>query len=434
MSRHETIMTPVLRAAVFSCLTAAAALSLGPTASANDTSDGMSWVRWPGQTYASNTQPTYDRNAVRAWESQPPRGFPTLGADNLTAMRKAIQRYQDIVAGGGFPAVPEGQGTMSVGLFGGAVAIVKERLALSGDLREADNDGSANFDYALEKAVKRFQASNGLTPTGIVDKRTVAAMNVPAAARLKQLQTNFQRISELNRGLPQRYILVNIPAAQIEAIEGDEVASRHSGVVGKLYRQTPVLRSSVHQLNFNPVWHLPPTVINKDLIPKGIEAERRGQDILAKLGIEAYGSDGRKVDSTRVRWTAAAGYSFKQQPGPENPLGFVKLNFPNSHSTYMHATSSETLFGRNFRAASSGCVRIAGIETLVAWILRDQGGWDLQRVLRMKETGERLDVSLRRPMPVYWAYITAWATPDGVIQFRRDLYEKDGVGTVAAAY
>jgi L,D-transpeptidase YcbB len=402
--------------------------------------DNMSWVRFPGQTYESgNTGPAYDRQLMKEWESQPPKGFPTLGAQNLDAMKAAIKRYSDVVQRGGFPVIPaleKGNGirAMSLGLLSPVVAIVKERLALSGDLREQENDGSTNYDYALEKAVKRFQASNGLTPTGVVDPRTIDALNVPAAARLKQLQTNFNRITELSKTLPKKYILVNIPAQQIEAVEGNDVFSRHSGVVGKLDRQTPVLKSSIQQLNFNPVWHLPPTVVSQDLIPKGIDMQRRGQDVLAKYGIEAYGADGKKLDSTKIKWTAAAGYSFKQQPGAENPLGFVKLNFPNAHSTYMHSTPSDTLFSRNYRAASSGCVRVSGIEILVDWVLRDQGGWNLERVVGMKKSGERLDVNLKKPVPLYWAYITAWATSDGVIQFRRDLYEKDGVGAVAAAY
>ena len=109
------------------------------------------------------------------------------------------------------------------------------------------------------------------------------------------------------------------------------------------------------------------------------------------------------------------------------------LNFENSHSVYMHSTPSDTLFGRNFRAASSGCVRISGIDQLAAWLVADQG-WTQERVLAMKKSGERLDVSLKKPVPLYFAYITAWATEDGVIQFRRDLYNKDSVGQVAGAY
>jgi L,D-transpeptidase YcbB len=354
-------------------------------------------------------------------------------------MKSAIKRYDDVVKAGGFPVIPQlekggGIRQMSLGLLSPAVAALKTRLTLSGDMRDPENDGSTNFDYALEKAVKRFQASNGLTPTGVIDPRTIDALNVPAQVRLKQLQTNLNRLTELARGLPKKYVLVNIPAAQIEAVDGNQVYSRHSGVVGKLDRQTPILRSQIHQLNFNPVWHLPPTVVSKDLIPKGMDMQRRGQDVLAKFGIDAYAGDGRKIDSTKVIWSAASGYSFKQQPGPENPLGFVKINFNNAHSVYMHSTPSDNLFGRNFRAASSGCVRVSGIEQLAGWLLADQGGWSVERVLAMKKSGERLDVSLKKPVNLYFAYITAWATSDGVIQFRRDLYEKDGVGAIAAAY
>jgi L,D-transpeptidase YcbB len=431
MTDHQ--VSAALRLAGLTTLLSVAAV--GPAAA----QDSTSWVRFPGQTYESTTQPSYDRQLMKEWESQPPKGFPTLSAENLNAMKSAIKRYDDVSKSGGFPLIPQlekggGLRQMSLGLLSPVVATVKQRLALSGDMRDQENDGSTNFDYALEKAVKRFQASNGLTPTGVVDPRTIDALNVPAQVRLKQLQTNLNRMTELARGLPKKYVLVNIPAAQIEAVEGTEVYSRHSGVVGKLDRQTPILRSAIHQLNFNPVWHLPPTVISKDLIPKGIDMQRRGQDALAKLGIDAYTADGRKVDSNKVNWSMATGYSFKQQPGPENPLGFVKINFNNAHSVYMHSTPSDNLFGRNFRAASSGCVRVSGIEQLANWLLADQGGWNPERIIGMKKSGERLDVSLKKPVPLYFAYITAWATSDGVIQFRRDLYEKDGVGAVAAAY
>ncbi len=305
---------------------------------------------------------------------------------------------------------------------------------MSGDLA-ADNGVTNGYDFYVEKAVKRFQASNGLTPTGIADKRTIVALNVSAGVRLRQLRTNLQRLIELAKAGGKKYIVVNIPAAQIEVVENDAVVSRHAGVVGKLDRQTPILKSAIHQLNFNPVWHLPPTVITKDLIPKGADMQRRGQDVLSKFGIEAIGADGKAMNSTKINWSspAVAGYSFRQQPGPENPLGFVKINFHNSHSVYMHSTPSDSLFGRNFRAASSGCVRIAGIDQVVAWLLAEQG-WNLERVQGMKKSGERLDVNLKKPVPLLFAYVTAWATEDGVIQFRRDLYQKDGVGAIASAY
>jgi murein L,D-transpeptidase YcbB/YkuD len=421
--------TSVLMAA----LLAVSSVVVARPASAHD--GQYSWALFDPHTAptAAISQP-YDHSFARQWEANPPKGFPTLAPENLQAMKAAIGRYTDIVDKGGWPVIPEG--TLQSGDSGRAVTLLRARLAASGDLKD-DQDGvfTMGFDSVLERAVKRFQASNGLTPTGIVDKRTIAALNVPAAVRLKQLKTNLTRIQELSRNAGKKYIVVNIPAAQIEAIEGDRVISRHAGVVGKPDRQTPILKSSIHQLNFNPVWHLPPTVINKDLIPKARDMHKKGQDALAKYGIDVFGADGRKLDSSKINWSGinAAGLTYRQQPGPENPLGFVKINFHNTHSVYMHDTPSQTLFGRNFRAASSGCVRISGIENLATWLVKDQG-WDEDKVKAMKKSGERLDVTLKRPVPLIFAYITAWATEDGVIQFRRDIYSKDGVGTVAAAY
>ena len=396
-------------------------------------SDGNSWNPFGSQSWSSAPSSAYDRSFVREWEANPPRGYPTISRANIEPMKAAIKRYEDIVASGGWNPVPDM--AMQVGLTHGAVAVLRRRLELSGELREATSN-PGRYDYYVERAVKRFQASNGLTPTGVIDKRTIAALNVPAQTRLQQLRTNLSRVSELARTAGKRYVLVNVPSAQVEAVENDRVVSRHSGVVGKLDRQTPLLRSSIHEMNFNPVWTLPPTVIAKDLIPKGQDMQRKNESVLVQYGIDAYSHDGRKLDPNTVDWSGggARNLVFRQQPGKDNPLGFLKINFHNSHAVYMHDTPSDGLFGRNFRAATSGCVRVQGIEQLAAWLLSDNGDWDLGRIEAMKTSGERLDVRVRRPTALYFAYITAWATEDGVVQFRRDIYQRDGLGETAARY
>lgn len=375
-----------------------------------------------------------DRNFIRRWEANPPPGYPTLSPANVAATTAAIKRYEAIVDAGGWSEIPKTE--LSTGANGPAVELLRQRLKLSGDLQD-DSWMPQHFDYYLEKGVKRFQASNGLAPTGIVDKRTRAALNVPADVRLKQLKLGLKRLKEYSgRTGKGRYVVVNIPAAQIEAIEGDRVVTRHSGVVGKTERKTPVLTSSIHELNFNPVWRLPPTVISQDLIPKGRQMQRAGQSVLVKYGIDAYDGEGRKIDPENINWNSSRPHalSYRQKPGSDNPMGFLKINFHNGHSVYMHDTPSDSLFGRNFRAASSGCVRVQNIEQLATWLLADQGGWNLDRVVEMKETVKSEDVRLKKPVRLYFAYITAWATEDGVVQFRRDLYLKDGVGSEVASY
>lgn len=396
--------------------------------------EGSSWLQFgptPGgpPSYGSSS---YDRTFIREWEANPPKGYPTLAVANIEATKVAIKRYQEIVKSGGWKALPEQQ--LQSGATSPAVGILRERLLMSGDLRD-DSSSPDYFDHYLEKAVKRFQASNGLTPTGMVDKRTIGALNVPAAARLRQLTNGLARLQEHARSAPRKYVLVNIPAAQVEAVEDGRIVSRHSGVVGKIDRPTPVLRSQIHELNFNPVWRLPPTVVFKDLIPKGKEMQRAGKNVLVKYNIDAYDGSGRKLDPEKINWSSGqpAGLAYSQQPGKDNPLGFLKINFHNGHSVYMHDTPSETIFGRNFRAASSGCIRVQGIESLAAWLLADQG-WSEAGVQDIKKSGERKDVKLKKPVPLYFVYITAWATEDGVVQFRRDLYQRDGVGATASAY
>jgi len=183
------------------------------------------------------------------------------------------------------------------------------------------------------------------------------------------------------------------------------------------------------------VWTLPPTVIKEDLIPKGQDMQAKGQNVLEKFGIDAY-EGGKKIASASIDWSSAKPLqlSYRQAPGKDNPLGFLKINFPSASSVYMHDSPKESLFGRNFRAASSGCVRVQNIEELATWLLQGQPGWTQEQVQAMKENGQTKVVRLKRPVPLYFAYVTAWATEDGVIQFRPDVYQKDGVGEVAAAY
>jgi len=162
-------------------------------------------------------------------------------------------------------------------------------------------------------------------------------------------------------------------------------------------------------------------------------------DVLGKFGIDAYDGNGKKLDTSKIDWTSAnaANLRFSQQPGKDNPLGFAKLDFASPESVYMHDTPSSKLFDKSYRAASSGCIRVDHMDQLVSWLLKETDGWSVSRVLSMKESGASQIVRLKRAVPLHWVYITAWATEDGVVHFRRDLYGKDqafGVSTLASAY
>lgn len=364
--------------------------------------------------------------------TNPPLGMPTLAAGNIAATKAAIEHYRAIAARGGWPMVPAK--AMHPGEQGQYVAILQQRLEVSGDLVGMSVPGE--YDAAVVQAVKKFQTRHNLPATGKIDsKAMIQALNVPASIRVAQLEASLKRLQSLAPASSGRYVVVNVPAAQVEAVEGGAVASRHAAVVGKPERPTPEISSKIVEINFNPYWYVPRTIIHKDLIPKGRAFAARGQDMLQAYRMQAFDAAGNPLDPRQINWNGPEvyNYNFRQLPQGENSLGFVKINFPNKDAVYLHDTPLKSLFGKQVRFESSGCVRVHNVEQLVAWILRDTPGWNYQRIVSMKHTGERLDVKVAKPVPVYLAYITAWATPDGMVHFGRDIYGLDGAPTTAAS-
>ena len=264
---------------------------------------------------------------------------------------------------------------------------------------------------------------------GIVREQTLKALNVPATVRLAQLRTNLVRLRSLSGNLGNRFVVCNIPAAQIEAIENGVAVSRHTAVVGKPDRPSPDINSKIIEINFNPYWTVPVSIVRRDLIPK-MQAE---PDYLTSNRIRIFDPRGNELTPSQVNWYSdeAVNYMFKQDPGDLNSLGSIRINFPNKDGVYMHDTPSKNLFGEDFRFHSSGCVRVQNVRELVNWLLVETPGWSRQEIDQVIKSGERKDAKVSRPVPLYWVYVTAWATPDGVTQFRDDIYNRDGLGPVA---
>jgi L,D-transpeptidase YcbB len=417
-------------------LAAAAFMVMASAIGANAQREMSSLDDWLGfdQSGDSSQQSARDRAFAKEWETQPERGFPTLAKENIATTKAAIKQYADLVARGGWPQLPMVE--LRTGMSHPAVVQLRRRLQVTGDL-QAYGGYPEIFDSYVEKAIKKVQQRHGIPPTGFLDKDTIDTLNVPASARLRQLRTNLVRLQTLSSSTPAgKYIVVNIPAAQIEAINNNQVVSRHAGVVGKPDRPSPLVQSAVEEVNFNKEWIVPPTVLKADLVPKG----KGGQDVLAKYKIDAYADyaayqKGQRIEPMQIDWSSEAPlhYFYVQNAGEDNPLGYVKINFASPHGVYMHDTPGQSIFSKSFRAESSGCVRIQNVHQLVGWLLEDNG-WSVQQILRMKQTGERLNVRLKKRVPLYWTYITAWATPDGTVQFRHDIYRKDGVEAIASAY
>ncbi|GGE77793.1 L,D-transpeptidase family protein [Stappia taiwanensis] len=350
---------------------------------------------------------------------------PTLSPDTAAYVEQAIARYSSIVAQGGWPRVSSGRRAMRLGTRDDNVVALRRRLMASGDLEQTAGF-SSTFDSYVDAGVRRFQARNGLTPDGVVGKGTLDALNVPAQVRLSQLETNLVRLRSMSGFLGDRYVMVNIPAAEIEAVENGRVRSRHTAVVGKIDRQTPILNSKIYELNFNPYWTVPVSIIRKDLIPKMNE----DPGYLEKNRIRIFDWKGNELTWQQIDWSTdeATKYQFRQEPGEINSLGSVRINFHNMHQVYLHDTPSKSLFGSDYRFHSSGCVRVQNVRELITWLLASTTpDWDRQRVDSTIRSGEREDVRLKTQIPLYLAYVTAWATAEGVVHFRDDIYNRDGL-------
>ena len=353
----------------------------------------------------------------------PKASEPTVSTATAQTTEKAIDRYAEIVGRGGWPQVPSA-GVLRLGDRHPSVATLRARLVASGDI-DPNAVGNDVYDSYVEAAVRRFQARHGLTVDGIIRAETLAALNVPAPVRLAQLKVNVTRLRTLSANLSPRYVVANIPAARVEAIENGLAVSRHAAVAGKPDRPSPELTSKIVQINFNPYWTVPPSIVQKDLIPKMQDQP----DYLTSNHIRIFDARHNELEPSQINWYSedATHYSFKQDPGSYNSLGSIRINFPSSYGVYMHDTPLKNLFGEDFRFHSSGCMRVQNVRQLVAWLLQGMRGWSLEDIDRVIKSGEQKNAQLTKPVPLHWVYITGWATPDGVVQFREDIYGKDGL-------
>ncbi len=358
----------------------------------------------------------------------PKSSVPILSKQTLEMSQYALEEYTRIEQMGGWPTMPDGP-ILKLGTRDAQVQILRQRLIVSGDL-PANLGNSDVFDSYVDAAVKRFQARHGLIVNGAVGPDSRKAMNVPASIRRHQIEVSMQRLATLTKKLDRRFVTVNIPGQEVEAVSDGVVELRHTAVVGKPDRQSPQLTVKIQEVNFNPYWTVPQSIIIKDLIPK----MQQEPDYLTKNNIRIYTQRGEEIPPQQVNWQSmeAVDYRFTQDPGAENSMGTMRINMPNREGVYMHDTPSKGLFGENARFHSSGCVRVQNVRELAEWLLRETPEWPRSAIDEAIRSGGRIDAKLKQAVSVHWVYITAWGDADGVVQFRDDVYNIDGAGQIAA--
>lgn len=323
--------------------------------------------------------------------------------------------------------VPDG-GSIRLGERGSRIESMRARLIAMGD-HAPTRDGIEPdvYDVALEESVRAFQRRHGLNDDGVAGRRTIAAMNVDVSQRIDQIVVNLERMRWLNKDLGERHVYVNQADFTVRLMDRGEVAFQERVVVGKARKhRTPEFSDQMTYMVFNPIWHVPRSIATEEILPKLQE----DPEYLLKKNMRLVAPGGDAPDPLFTDWSlytqADFPYRIKQNSGGGNALGRVKFMFPNQFAIYLHDTPSKSLFRKDGRAFSHGCVRVqdpmAFAEALLA-PQRDDPAAYIQRLLR--RSGE-VTVNLAEPVPVHLTYRTAWIDDAGVRQYRADVYGRDG--------
>jgi L,D-transpeptidase YcbB len=245
---------------------------------------------------------------------------------------------------------------------------------------------------------------------------------VSAEVRLKQLRASVERLQNNIFKFAPRYVVVNIPGAVVEAVSKGKVERRHLAVVGKKERPSPVISANISSVNLNPYWTVPNSIIKNDMV----KALKKDPAHLNKLNLRTLNWKGEEVDPNSVNWAFAnnPGFLLRQDPGPQNALGQLKIDMPNSEAVYLHDTPKKELFKQDVRFHSSGCARVSDVRDLAEWLLSDQG-IDRAQIDRDIDAGLRTEHKLKKHVPVAWIYLTAYGDGQGRVQFREDIYGLD---------
>lgn len=338
-------------------------------------------------------------------------------------LRAALARYKEIAAGGGWPLIPAG-GKLARGANSPSVPLLRQHLQLTGDLPVGDA-GSTLYDEGVERAVKRFQARHGLRADGRVDAQTLAELNVPVQERIRQVAVNLERARWMPKSFGDAYVLVNTAAFKLDVVRDGKTVLDMRVVVGKPNSSTPVFSDQIEAVEVNPYWRVPKSIAVEEMLPK-LRANPAGA--LAAQNMKVFAGGKEVSPAVLVGWSGSVRsfpYLIRQEPGAHNALGRIKFSMPNEFDIYLHDTPSKSLFNRNVRAFSHGCIRVEQPVTLAEVLLQPTGNWPRERINHAIAQGKNRMVPLAQPIPVHLAYLTVWADPDGSVQFRNDLYDRD---------
>jgi murein L,D-transpeptidase YcbB/YkuD len=320
-------------------------------------------------------------------------------------LRDALHQYREIEKKGGWKTIEAGDDFKSLKLGDSVATIgqIRERLYITGDLKE--NSKSNICDTLLIKAIKNYELHHGLTPKNTIIPEHIAELNIPVSDRIKTIIANMERCRWIDPALEKgkEYIEVNIPEFKLYLIRDHQIAFVSPVVVGKAMTKTVIFSGLMNNIVFSPYWNVPTSIINKEIKP----GMAKNKNYLAQKNLE---------------WNNGA---VRQLPGKNNSLGLVKFLFPNSNNIYLHDTPAKSLFERESRAFSHGCVRVGKPRELAIELLKQDPAWTPARIDKAMHAGKESWYSLKKKVPVYIGYFTAWVDRDGNLNFYKDVYQRD---------
>src|SRR5215472_5734514 len=345
---------------------------------------------------------------------------PVFDDGTFLRIKQTLLSYSDIEVRGGWPIVPA-DAKLAPGASGSAVALLRQYLAITGDL-PANAEAGDSYDDAVTGAVKKFQSRHGLEPSGSIGAQTIKALNVPVKDRIKQLEASLERLRGIDFLFAERYVVVNIPAAFVEAVAHGTVERRYRVIVGKIDRPSPTLTAYVTAVDLNPTWTVPLSITKTEIANR----VRRDPSYLSRMHMRLLGAHDEEISPSSVDWSRSPNFTVRQDAGTFNALGNLKIDMPNPYSVYMHDTDARNLFADDYRFDSHGCTRVDNVRDLAAWILQDNPpGWDRAAIDAGIATGQTKIINLPHKIPVAWVYLTGWVTRDGTVVFRDDVYKHD---------
>ncbi|WP_026914379.1 L,D-transpeptidase family protein [Christiangramia portivictoriae] len=338
------------------------------------------------------------------------------------SLKKALQDYRDNgIMENSSTVIPTGK-LVKPGETNDRIPSVANRLFELGYFTKNPDSVNTRYTKDIQTALEDFQKDHGLNVDGMIGNTTVENLNLTTEDRYHQILVNMERWRWYPRDLGDHYIIVNIPDYKLLVVRNGDTIRNYKTMVGTEARKTPVFSDEIDYIIYNPTWTIPPTILKNDVIP----GASKSLGYLKKKNIKMYNGSGQEVDPSTVNWNSSSprSYTYRQPAGPSNPLGLVKIIYPNEYMIYLHDTPSKSLFEKNARAQSSGCVRVENVLELAGYLLKDQEQYTQQKIDDILKSGKTTQIAMKQKVKVHHFYWTTYQEND-TTRFIDDIYDLD---------